>query len=98
MAEVRWAQRARDDLREIRRFIARDSPRAADAQVERILSATERLEGYPECERVLPEFPRLGYRELIVTSYRVIYRVQKEAIWITAVLHGARLLRRKSLP
>lgn len=97
MAEVRWAQRARDDLREIWRFIARDSPGAADAQVERILFATERLESYPESGRVLPEFPRLGYRELIVTSYRVVYRVQKDTVWIAAVLHGARLIRRKSL-
>lgn len=97
MAEVRWALRARDDLREIRRFIARDSPRAADAQVERILSATECLESYPESGRVLPEFPSLGYRELIVTAYRVIYRIQKDTIWITALVHGARLLRRKSL-
>jgi hypothetical protein len=30
MAAVRWTQRARDDLRDIHDFIARDSPRAAE--------------------------------------------------------------------
>ena len=95
--EVRWAERARDDLREIYRFISRDSPRAAESQVERILSAAERLENYPESGRLLPEFPNLGYREIIVTTYRVIYRAHKDTIWIVGVLHGRRLISRESL-
>lgn len=97
MAEVRWAERARGDLREIHRFIGRDSLRAAESQVERILSATERLAAHPESGRLLPEFPGLGYREIIVASYRVIYRIQKGTVWIAAVIHGRRLLGRKSL-
>ena len=48
MAAVRWTQRARDDLRDIHDFIARDSPRAAEALVERLLTATERLAAFPE--------------------------------------------------
>ena len=71
MAAVRWTQRARDDLRDIHDFIARDSPRAAEALVERLLTATERLAAFPESGRVVPEFPALGYREIIVSSYRV---------------------------
>ena len=57
MAAVRWTQRARDDLRDIHDFIARDSPRAAEALVERLLTATERLAVFPESGRVVPEFP-----------------------------------------
>jgi toxin ParE1/3/4 len=66
MAAVRWTQRARDDLRDIHDFIARDSPRAAEALVERLLTATERLAVFPESGRVVPEFPALGYREIKV--------------------------------
>ena len=47
MAAVRWTQRARDDLRDIHDFIARDSLRAAEALVERLLTATERLAAFP---------------------------------------------------
>ena len=75
MAAVRWTQRARDDLRDIHDFIARDSPRAAEALVERLLTATERLAVFPESGRVVPEFPALGYREIIVSSYHVLYRL-----------------------
>ena len=92
MAAVRWTQRARDDLRDIHDFIARDSPRAAEALVERLLTATERLAAFPESGRVVPEFPALGYREIIVSSYRVLYRLADNTVWITAVVHGRRLL------
>jgi toxin ParE1/3/4 len=84
MAAVRWTQRARDDLRDIHDFIARDSPRAAEALVERLLTATERLAAFPESGRVVPEFPALGYREIIVSSYRVLYRLAENTVWITA--------------
>ena len=93
MAAVRWTQRARDDLRDIHDFIARDSPYAAEALVERLLTVTERLAAFPESGRVVPEFPALGYREIIVSSYRVLYRLADNTVWITAVVHGRRLLR-----
>ena len=93
MAAVRWTQRARDDLREIHDFIARDSPRAAEALGERLLTATERLALFPESGRVVPEFPALGYREIIVSSYRVLYRLEGNTVWIVAVVHGRRVLR-----
>jgi len=60
MAAVRWTQRARDGLRDIHDFIAWDSPRAAEALVERLLTATERLAAFPESGHVVPEFPALS--------------------------------------
>jgi toxin ParE1/3/4 len=93
MEAVRWTQRARDDLRDIHDIIARDSPRADEALVERLLTATERLAAFPASGRFVPEFPALGYREIIVSSYRVLYRLADNAVWITAVVHGRRLLR-----
>lgn len=91
MAKVRWAERARDDLREIYDFIARDSPRAAEALVERVLHSTERLASFPERGRTVPEFPNLGFRELLVGNYCIWYRIEKETVWIVTVLHGRRL-------
>lgn len=91
MAKVRWAERARDDLREIYDYIARDSPRAAEALVERVLHSTERLASFPESGRTVPEFPDLSYRELLVGNYRIWYRIEKETVWIVTVLHGRRL-------
>lgn len=95
MATVGWTQRARDDLQEIYDFIARDSSKAADTLVERILTASERLAVLPESGRVVPEFPMLDYREIIVASYRVLYRVETQTVWIAAVVHGRRLLEKE---
>lgn len=92
MAAVRWTEPARDDLSEIYDFIARDSPHAAQALVERVLRATERLASFPESGRLVPELPDLGYRELLVGNYRVQYRIQANTIWIGTVIHGRRLL------
>jgi toxin ParE1/3/4 len=97
MATVTWTQRALDDLHAIRDFIARDSPRAAEALVERLLTATERLATFPESGRVVPEFPELGYREIIVSSYRVFHRLKGNTVWIVAVVHGRRRLGRESI-
>ena len=91
MAEVRWARRALDDLREIHDFIARDSPRAAEALVERVFSASEQLTAFPLSGRLVPEFPGSGYRELLVGNYRVQYRVADTVVWIVTVVHGMRL-------
>ena len=74
--------RARDDLQIIYDFIARDSPRAADSLIDRILDSAERLAEFPSSGRLIPEFPTLGYREIMVASYRVQYRVEDELIWI----------------
>jgi plasmid stabilization system protein ParE len=79
-------------LREISDFIACDSPRAADALVERIARAADRLAAFPESGRTMPEFPTLPYREVIVGNYRVLYRIERESVWIAAVVHGRRLL------
>jgi addiction module RelE/StbE family toxin len=95
MAIVRWTQHALDDLRDIHDFIARDSPRAAESLVDRLLTATERLATFPESGRVVPEFPELTYREIIVSSYRALYRQEENAVWIAAVIHGRRHLDRE---
>lgn len=92
MAAVRWTRRALDDLREISDFIARDSPQAADALIDRVFQTTDRLVSFPQSGRLVPELPDLGYRELLVGNYRVQYRVEENTVWIVTVVHGRRLL------
>ena len=92
MATVRWTQRALGDLREINDFIARDSERAAEAMVDRLQRAPDRLALFPESGRVMPEFPKLRYREIIIASYRILYRIEVDTVWIAAVVHGRRQL------
>jgi plasmid stabilization system protein ParE len=72
-------------------YIYRENPTAAVAfrrKAEKVLS---RLREFPQSGRVLPEFPDLPFREVIVTPYRFFYRVKGKNVWIVAVWHGAQL-------
>src|SRR3981081_1194142 len=92
MAEVRWTAQAADDLEAICLFIARDSPQLATTFADRILRATERLANSPRWGRTVPELGAENIREIIVGSYRVIYRLRQDEVQILAVHQGARLL------
>jgi len=72
-------------------YIHRDDPSAAIRFREKAANALSRLGTFPESGRVLPEFPDLPFREVIVKPYRFFYRIQDKAVWIVAVWHGAQL-------
>jgi plasmid stabilization system protein ParE len=55
---IRWTEQAVEDLREIREFIERDSPRYGRLVAERLFEATSLLEDFPRAGRVAPEVGR----------------------------------------
>ncbi len=60
-----------------------------------ILGAASRLDQNPRRGRIVPELWEHGifeYREIIVSPYRIIYRMQNEEVRIMAVLDGRRNL------
>ncbi len=97
MAQVRWTPQAADDLDAIAEFIARDSPHFAGLFVADILQTVDRLVDFPESGRIVPEIGEKSIRELILGSYRIIYRRRTEAVEVLTVHHGARLLDPKRL-
>ncbi len=62
-------------LRQIHAYVSVDSPRNADALIERLLSRAESLESLPLRGRRVPEYERDDIREVQEQPYRVIYRV-----------------------
>jgi|SRR6266496_1000823 len=91
--EIRWSAASSKDLESIFDFIARNSEDYARITVERIVDATDVLPRFPFIGREVPEYRDARLRELIVYSYRVIYRVDLHAIHIVGVIHGARRLK-----
>jgi toxin ParE1/3/4 len=89
---VVWSRRASQDLATIADYIATDSPTYAGAVVKKVVSQTRILSKFPRSGRKVPEFDNEDIRELLVYSYRVIYRIQDNEIVIAAVIHGKRLL------
>ena len=93
--KIEWTKRALEDMHDIYEFIAKDSSRYAQIQVESIQDAVSNLTSFPLMGRKVPEFPYLKYREILVGNYRIIYRYDEERnqIFVMAVVHGRRLLK-----
>ena len=93
--KIKWAIRALNDLHDIYEFIAKDSRRYAQVQVEDIQNAASNLTSFPLMGRIVSEFSHLSYREILSGNYRVIYRFEEEQnlVIIMAVVHGRQLLK-----
>lgn len=52
-----------------------------------MIDASRRLADFPESGRSVPEFADPALRELLVSSYRVLYRVGEAVVTIAAVIH-----------
>lgn len=88
---IRFTPSARVQFLSALAYICRDNPQAALRFRRRAEGVLRRLENFPESGRVVPEFPELSYREVVISPYRFFYRVKGEVIWIVAVWHGAQL-------
>ena len=89
--KVRFTPSARNQFLQALAYIRKDDPTAALRLRHRAEAALRRLEEFPESGKVVPEFPDLPYREVIVPPYRFFYRIKGEIVWIVAVWHGAQL-------
>lgn len=87
---LRWSKTAADDLDEIAAYIAEDAPGAARRFVLSIRRAANTLTKLPERGRIVPELEPPAVRELLLGSYRLIYRVDPEAVHVVTIVHGAR--------
>ena len=93
-----WSPLALDRVANIADEIAADSPQAADAWIDTILSAAERLESFPQSGRIVPEVRRKEIREIIEGNYRIIYRVDRDQVSVLTVRHSRQLTGSQDLP
>jgi addiction module RelE/StbE family toxin len=87
---VIWSTPARNDLKQIYDYIAKDSKYYATNVVEKIITKAENLNEFPEIGRVVPEIGDDNVRELVIYSYRLIYEVVPDNVQILAIIHGKR--------
>lgn len=92
MVQVTWTLQALDDLQAVHEYVAHDSQRYADLFIDRLVEASARLADLPNPGRMVPEYQDPNIRELLISNYRLIYRVKPHAVQVLAVHHGARLL------
>ena len=86
---VQWTATALRDLRNIRDYIARHNPTAAEGVARSIRSAVEGLRDFPAMGRA---GKRPDTRELVVagTPYIVVYTVVAGRLRVITVIHAAR--------
>jgi addiction module RelE/StbE family toxin len=90
---VYWSKIAQDDLIEIIEYISLDSYNIAEDIFKKIKKQTIKLENFPERGRTVPEldFHNINnYRELIITPWRIIYRIEEHKVYILAVIDSRR--------
>lgn len=90
--QVIWSPQAREDLRQIHAYIARDSEQYANAVVERVLTLVDHIPDHPYAGSIVPDFDDFALRERFVHSDRVIHRIHDDRIEIVTIIHGARQL------
>lgn len=92
--KVEWTKRALDDLDVIIGFIAlNDNLSSAKKIYKKIKNAARDLEILPFRGRIVPELAYHNisvYREIIVTPWRILYRVEKQIVYVMSVLDGRR--------
>jgi toxin ParE1/3/4 len=90
--KIIWSPDARDDLYNIVLTIAADSSERAETFACRLMQQTDRLQEFPESGRQVPEQHNPDIREVVVTPYRVVYRLKRreQIVEIARVWHGAR--------
>ena len=87
---VKWSVPARNDLKQIHDYIAKDSKYYARKVTQEIVAKTETLIELPEIGRIVSEISDQNVRELIVYSYRLIYDMSGAGVEILAIIHGRR--------
>ncbi|HMY22059.1 MAG TPA: type II toxin-antitoxin system RelE/ParE family toxin [Polyangium sp.] len=89
---LRWSARARRDLKEIAKYIARDNPIAARRWIEKLRVRAQQAATMPRTGRIVPEIGRENIREVLQGSYRIVYQINQHGIDVVTVIEGHRLL------
>jgi toxin ParE1/3/4 len=89
--KVRFTKSARAQFLAAVAYIQTDRPSAALRFRTRTNDALAVLVKFPDSGRVIPEFPGLGFREVLVDSYRFFYRTKDDTVWVVGAWHDAQI-------
>ena len=85
---VFWTDTAQGDLSALVEHIAQDSPQNARIIFHTIRERARNLNHFPQRGRIVPELADIGiltYRELIIERWRLIYKIDKDHVFVTAL-------------
>jgi addiction module RelE/StbE family toxin len=95
---IRWSASAMRDLDQIAAYIARDNPQAARRWIDRLRKTAEGAARMPLAARIVPEIQRDDVREVFLGSYRIVYGVRDDHIFVFTVFGGGKQLSEDAVP
>ena len=87
---VIWTPRARTDLKAIHDYIAKDSRENAQRVAREILHKADALAEPPRLGRKVPEVNDPNLREISTYSWRIIYHLRNDSVFIVTLIHKRR--------
>lgn len=87
---VFWTDAALRQLGSIRDYLAQTSPEYAHQIAERLVKRSEQISAFPHSGRMVPEYEISEVRQVIESSYRLIYLIKEDRIEVLAVIHTSR--------
>ncbi len=87
--KVIWTNTAENDLLKILEYIAQSSPGNALKSLKKIKKQVSDLYFSPERCRIVPELYEHGitqYREMIISPWRIMYKIQNSSVFVLSVL------------
>jgi plasmid stabilization system protein ParE len=85
--KIVWSAEARQELRAIRKFIARDSEFYATRMVARIIERVEATAEHSTRGHPVHEYPEAILREVHEAPYRIIYRISEDQLDVITIVH-----------
>jgi len=79
-----------EDIQSIVAFIAKDNPERARSFGNELIDKALSLSTLPLRGRVTPELNDSNVREIVHGSYRIIYEVLNDTVYVLRFWHGAR--------
>jgi plasmid stabilization system protein ParE len=78
------------DLDDIRDYIARENPEAADRVMGEIFDSIRGLVPFPHQGHRRPDLSSRPLRFTLVREYLIAYAAEEKPLWVVAVMHGRR--------
>ncbi len=85
---VIWTGKAKSSLKAIYNYIKVDSQFYAEEVRTKFIYESRKLEDFPKLGRIVPETEKENIRELFIYSYRMLYEIRDENVFILSIIHS----------
>ncbi len=93
-----WTPRARADLKAIYEHIAKDAPLNAKTVTQALVNKTQQSLQHALIGKKVAEVDDNNLREISLYSWRILYYIQADRIYVLTLVHKRRNLQAQDIP